>query len=122
RGHIEGQESSRVKQTLHGKRPSFAGEGRLPTGAGAAQAGSAPDLSTRENTPSVRASRTVSRDVLQSATHLAYIGRVRIRPDYGDKRARNKRTGPGCDSRRLHQTLPPRYRRDAWGRSASTDV
>src|SRR5579862_4896776 len=41
--------------------------------------------------------------VLQSATARPYIGLVRTRPDYGDKRARNKRTGPGCNSRRLHQ-------------------
>jgi len=42
-------------------------------------------------------------------------------PDYEDKRARNKRTGPGCDSRRLHQSSPG-YRRKVRGRSASTDV
>ena len=46
--------------------------------------------------------------VLLSESRSAYIGRVRTRPDYGDKRARNKRTGPGCDSRRLHQPYPPR--------------
>src|SRR5665213_4437542 len=44
---------------------------------------------------------------LLSPVDLAYMKRVRITPDYGDKRARNKRTGPGCDSRRLHQFLPP---------------
>src|ERR1700678_4240797 len=33
----------------------------------------------------------------------AYIGTVRVRPDYGDKRLRNKRTGPGGGTRRLPQ-------------------
>ncbi len=53
---------------------------------------------------------------LPEAHGRAYIGGVRTCSDYGDKRACNKRTGPGCDSRRLHQFLPPsRYRRGLWG-------
>ena len=32
-----------------------------------------------------------------------YIHPVRVRPDYGHKRARNKRIGPGGGTRRLHQ-------------------
>src|SRR5581483_5052773 len=40
---------------------------------------------------------------LQILTGSVYIERVRVRPDYGDKRKRNKRTGPGGGTRRLHQ-------------------
>ena len=36
---------------------------------------------------------------------LTYIGFAGACSGYGDKRACNKRTGPGCDSRRLHQPL-----------------
>ena len=36
---------------------------------------------------------------------LTYIAFAGARSGYGDKRACNKRTGPGCDSRRLHQPL-----------------
>ena len=39
---------------------------------------------------------------LQNLTADAYIIRVRVRPDYGDKRLRNKRLGPGGSTRRLH--------------------
>lgn len=42
---------------------------------------------------------------LPSLNDPSYIDRARRYPGYGDKCARNKRTGPGCDSRRLHQ--PP---------------
>ena len=35
---------------------------------------------------------------------LAPIFRLSGQPDYGDKRARNKRIGPGGGTRRLHQT------------------
>jgi hypothetical protein len=44
--------------------------------------------------------------VLHFLVARPYIGGVGACSDYGDKRARNKRTGPGCDSRRLHQLLP----------------
>src|ERR1051325_5678773 len=40
---------------------------------------------------------------LQILIRRAYIILVRVRPDYGDKRLRNKRTGPGGGTRRLHQ-------------------
>jgi hypothetical protein len=40
---------------------------------------------------------------LQILISPAYIGIVRARPDYGDKRLRNKRTGPGGGTRRLHR-------------------
>jgi len=35
-----------------------------------------------------------------------YIGAVRGNPDYGDKRTRNTRIGPGGGTRRLHQSIP----------------
>jgi len=41
-----------------------------------------------------------------------YITSVRVRFDYGDKRACNKQAGPGCDSPRLHHktsTCRPRH-------------
>ena len=50
-------------------------------------------------------SAAFDRPVIPFAGLRPYIGPVRACPDYGDKRARNKRTGPGCDSRRLHQHL-----------------
>ena len=39
-----------------------------------------------------------------NGNHDALYSEASGQPDYGDKRARNKRTGPGCDSRRLHQS------------------
>jgi len=49
-----------------------------------------------------------------------YITHVRARPDYGDKRKRNKRTGPGGGTRRLHHSD---WRdRCGGGETGSTDV
>src|SRR5215469_15066931 len=43
---------------------------------------------------------------LQFLTRTTYIPLVRACPDYGDKRLRNKRTGPGGGTRRLHLRSP----------------
>src|SRR6266478_6264442 len=57
-----------------------------------------------DSAPSVVGNQPIH-PVLHLFTPSPYIKAVRVRPDYGDKRLRNKRTGPGGGTRRLHQML-----------------
>src|SRR5437016_4629480 len=50
------------------------------------------------------------------AFHDVYITAVRVRPDYGDKRKRNKRTGPGGGTRRLHRSASRGSQKSKFGR------
>jgi hypothetical protein len=58
---------------------------------------------------------------LEAVTVAPILSVPGLAPDYGDKRACNKRTGPGCDSRRLHHFFPALSAGER-GRLASTDV
>ena len=57
---------------------------------------------------------------LAAGAALPYIKCVRGNPDYGDKRTRNTRIGPGGSTRRLHQ-INPALRADG-AETGSTNV